>query len=72
MAEAAVRTQTPPLQQLARFLRRYAALSALIVLLAFNLAFTPHFLSWQTLNVNLTQVATIVIVSVGIDGVPAC
>ena len=26
---------------------------------------TPHFASWQTLNVNLTQVATIVIVSVG-------
>jgi ribose/xylose/arabinose/galactoside ABC-type transport system permease subunit len=26
---------------------------------------TPNFLSWQTLNVNLTQVATIVIVAVG-------
>ncbi|HZZ63111.1 MAG TPA: ABC transporter permease [Roseiarcus sp.] len=47
------------------FFRRYAALSALIVLLAFNFAVTPHFASWQTLNVNLTQVATIVIVSVG-------
>jgi galactofuranose transport system permease protein len=34
-------------------------------LLAFNFAVTPHFASWQTLNVNLTQVATIVIVSVG-------
>ncbi len=47
------------------FLRRYAALAALIVLLAFNFAVTPHFASLQTLNVNLTQVATIVIVSVG-------
>jgi len=47
------------------FFRRYAALSALIVLLAFNFAVTPNFASWQTLNVNLTQVATIVIVSVG-------
>jgi galactofuranose transport system permease protein len=47
------------------FLRRYAALSGLIALLIFNLAVTPHFISWQTLNVNLTQVATIVIVSVG-------
>jgi len=45
--------------------RRYAALSALIVLLLFNFAVTPHFASWQTLNVNLTQVAEIVIVSVG-------
>ena len=47
------------------FLRRYAALTALIVLLAFNFLVTPHFASFQTLNVNLTQVATIVIVSVG-------
>src|SRR5436309_14411010 len=49
----------------AGFFRRYAALTGLVVLLAFNLVYTPHFLSWQTLNVNLTQVATIVIVSVG-------
>ena len=49
----------------AAFFRRYAALTALIVLLAFNFAVTPNFASWQTLNVNLTQVATIVIVSVG-------
>ena len=47
------------------FLRRYAALAALIALLVFNFAVTPHFASLQTLNVNLTQVATIVIVSVG-------
>src|SRR5271165_3256341 len=47
------------------FFRRYAALTALIVLLAVNFAATPNFASWQTLNVNLTQVATIVIVSVG-------
>jgi len=49
----------------AAFFRRYVALTALIALLAFNFAVTPHFASWQTLNVNLTQVATIVIVSVG-------
>jgi galactofuranose transport system permease protein len=47
------------------FFRRYAALTAVIVLLAFDFVFTPNFASWQTLNVNLTQVATIVIVSVG-------
>src|SRR5271156_2892207 len=50
---------------LAVLFRRYAALAALILLLAFNFAVTPNFASWQTLNVNLTQVATIVIVSVG-------
>jgi galactofuranose transport system permease protein len=47
------------------FMRRYAALSALLVLLAVNFAVTPNFASLQTLNVNLTQVAEIVIVSVG-------
>ena len=35
------------------------------LLIVFNIAVTPNFLSWQTLNVNLTQVATIVIVAVG-------
>ena len=47
------------------FFRRYAALTGLIALLLFNVVWTPHFWSLQTLNVNLTQVATIVIVSVG-------
>lgn len=51
--------------RVAQFFRRYAAVTGLIVLLAFNFAVTPHFATWQTLNVNLTQVATIVIVSVG-------
>ncbi len=65
MADApTIRRKTASLD-VAAFFRRYAALTALIVLLAFNFAATPHFGSLQTLNVNLTQVATIVIVSVG-------
>ena len=47
------------------WLRRYGSYVALVLLLLFNFAFTPHFVSWQTLNVNLTQVATVVIVAVG-------
>jgi ribose transport system permease protein len=47
------------------FLARYATLGALVALVAFNFAFTKHFASIQTLYVNLTQVATIVIVGVG-------
>jgi galactofuranose transport system ATP-binding protein len=47
------------------WIRKNGTALALIALLIFNLAFTPHFLSWQTLNVNLTQVCTIVIVAVG-------
>ena len=44
---------------------RYGTFVAFVALLVFNIAVTPHFLSWQTLNVNLTQVATIVIVAIG-------
>ncbi|HEY8383341.1 MAG TPA: ABC transporter permease [Microvirga sp.] len=47
------------------FLTRYGALVALALLIAVNLAITPNFATWQTLNVNLTQVCAIVIVGVG-------
>ncbi|MBZ9814704.1 ABC transporter permease [Mesorhizobium sp. CA7] len=47
------------------FLSRYGTLIALVLLVAFNLAFTRNFATMQTLNVNLTQVCTIVIVAVG-------
>ena len=46
-------------------LKRHGAPAALILLLALNAAVTRNFLSLQTLNVNLTQVAPIVIVAVG-------
>jgi ribose/xylose/arabinose/galactoside ABC-type transport system permease subunit len=47
------------------FLSRYGTLLALALLIAFNLVFTRNFATLQTLNVNLTQVCTIVIVAVG-------
>jgi galactofuranose transport system permease protein len=47
------------------WLSRYGTLAMFATLILFNIIFTPNFLSWQTLNVNLTQVATIVIVAVG-------
>lgn len=43
----------------------YNTIAALVALLIFNFFFTPNFASLQTLNVNLTQVAPIVIVAVG-------
>jgi ribose transport system permease protein len=49
----------------ARFLSRYGTLTAVVLLILFNLVFTPNFASLQTVNVNLTQVCTIVIVGVG-------
>ena len=42
-----------------------ASILILLALLLFNAFFTPYFLSIQTLNVNLTQVATIIIVAMG-------
>jgi len=47
------------------FLARYGTLIALALLLVFNFIFTRNFATLQTLNVNLTQVCTIVIVATG-------
>lgn len=44
---------------------RYGTLIALALLIIFNLIFTRNFATLQTLNVNLTQVCTIVIVATG-------
>jgi ribose transport system permease protein len=44
---------------------RYGTLIALLLLIVFNLIFTRNFATLQTLNVNLTQVCTIVIVATG-------
>ena len=68
MAETA--TTLPAAQKTSRldvktFLGRYGAWLALALLILVNLAITPNFATWQTLNVNLTQVCTIVIVGVG-------
>ena len=43
----------------------YGALFALLVLLLYNVLFTANFLTAQALNVNLTQVAPVVIVATG-------
>lgn len=44
---------------------KYGGLIALLVIVLFNLLFTPNFLHPQTLFVNISQVATIAIVAVG-------
>jgi ribose transport system permease protein len=47
------------------WLSRYGTPLALLLLILFNFAFTRNFATWQTLNINLTQVSTIVIVAIG-------
>ena len=46
-------------------LRDHGGVVALIVILVFNILFTPNFLQLQTLFVNISQVATIAIVAMG-------
>jgi galactofuranose transport system permease protein len=53
------------------FIRTYSSLVALMALVIFNIFFTPNFLSMGTFNANMTQVATIVIVAVGMTFVIA-
>jgi ribose transport system permease protein len=70
MAEALPRGTSLPAggrrrTRLGPFLQRYGAVAALVLLVLVNAAITPNFLTLQTLNVNLTQVGTIVIVAVG-------
>lgn len=47
------------------FAQTYGALVALVLLILYNVIFTRNFLTWQTININLTQVSTIVIVATG-------
>lgn len=48
-----------------KFLRDNGGLVALFAILLFNVLFTPNFLQMQTLFVNISQVATIAIVAMG-------
>jgi galactofuranose transport system permease protein len=52
-------------------LRTYGSFVALAALVLYNVLFTPNFLTLGTLNANLTQVATIVVVAVGMTFVIA-
>ena len=65
LGRTAARVRTRAIRDSLSFLKRYGTLTALIALILFNFAFTPHFATMQTLDVNLTQVCTIVIVGVG-------
>lgn len=53
------------IESLVGFAKRNGGLIALIAVILFNLAFTPNFLHPQTFFVNISQVATIAVVAVG-------
>lgn len=52
-------------------MRAFSALIALALIVLYNVFFTPNFLTLNTFNANLTQVATIIIVGVGMTFVIA-
>jgi galactofuranose transport system permease protein len=45
--------------------QNYGALAGCIILFLFNCLFTPHFVTFQTLGLNLQQMATTAIVAIG-------
>lgn len=59
------------LHNFGRTLRNNGGIVALLIILAFNALFTPNFLQVQTLFVNISQVATIAIVAIGMTVVIA-
>lgn len=65
MTQTSTPTSTTPKISPMQLIGRYGTFAAFLALVIFNILVTPNFLSWQTLNVNLTQVATIVIVAIG-------
>jgi len=72
MLERVVAPAAPPVRRVTvTALARHGAVVALAALILLALVATPNFLSLRTLNVNLTQVAGIVIVALGMTLVVA-
>ena len=51
--------------------QNYGLIGALLLLILFNILFTPNFLTIQTIKINLIQVSTIIIVATGMTLVVA-
>jgi simple sugar transport system permease protein/ribose transport system permease protein len=64
-------TNETPRKSMRQLVHGQGGIFALIAILLFNMAFTPNFLQLQTLFVNISQVATIAIVAMGMTVVIA-
>jgi ribose/xylose/arabinose/galactoside ABC-type transport system permease subunit len=53
------------LSRVKSWLPAYGVYVAIVLLVAYNLVFTPHFLAWSNLRIQLIQVAPVVIVALG-------
>jgi galactofuranose transport system permease protein len=53
------------LARLKAWLPKYGVYAAIVLLIAYNVLFTPNFVTWSNLRIQLIQVAPIVIVALG-------
>jgi galactofuranose transport system permease protein len=64
--EVATPTRSPiDLQKIKSWLPAYGVYAAIVLLVLYNVFFTPNFLAWSNLRIQLIQVAPIVIVALG-------
>ena len=55
----------PDLARIRAWLPAYGVYAAIVLLVLYNVAFTPNFLAWSNLRIQLIQVAPVVIVALG-------
>ena len=65
MTAAAVTADKRDFTQLKAWLPKYGVYLAIVLLVLYNIFFTPYFLTWSNLRIQLIQVAPIVIVALG-------
>jgi ribose/xylose/arabinose/galactoside ABC-type transport system permease subunit len=63
--EAVAARSTVDLARLRTWLPKYGVYLAIVLLVLYNIFFTPYFLTWSNLRIQLIQVAPIVIVALG-------
>jgi ribose transport system permease protein len=65
MTAAAVAIEKRDLSKIKAGLPKYGVYLAIVLLVLYNIFFTPYFLTWSNLRIQLIQVAPIVIVALG-------
>src|SRR5690242_9441261 len=65
MTDTAVARPAADLSRLRDWLPKYGVYLAIVLLVLYNVFFTPYFLTWSNVRIQLIQVAPIVIVALG-------
>src|SRR3954451_22569188 len=64
-SEAVATRPTLDLSRARTWLPKYGVYLAIVLLVVYNIFFTPYFLTWSNLRIQLVQVAPVVIVALG-------